>query len=82
MIRDIVRAALVVATLAACAAIVLEARERLMVMEHAGRLMASHSAPAAYAAPATATPPKPEGRLRGFGRAALDFADAAMNVVR
>lgn len=84
MIRDTLRAALVVATLAACASIVLETRERLMVIDHAGRIMAANAAPAYYSAPTPpqATPPQPEGRLRSFGRAAINMADAALNVVR
>lgn len=81
MIRDTLRAALVVATLAACASIVLETRERLMVIDHAGRMMAANAGPPrVYAAPAT--PPQPEGRLRTFGRAAINMADAALGVVR
>lgn len=82
MIRDTLRACLAVATLAACASIVVETRERLMVIDQAGRLMASHAAPAQvyYAAPAT--PPQPAGRLQTFGRAALELADAALGVVR
>lgn len=81
MTRDVLRACLVVVTLAACASIVLETRERLIVLDHTGRLMAAHAAPAqAYAAPAPQ--PQPEGRLRTFGRAAIDMADAALGIVR
>lgn len=79
MIRDAVRSAIAVATLAACASIIVETRERLLVIDHAGRIMASHAAHG-YA-PATPTPPQP-GRLRTFGRAALELADAAIGVVR
>lgn len=89
MIRDIVRAALVVVVLAVATALVIEARWQLALIDSAHRgLMASHAAPPqwqqmptpahAHAAPAT----PPEAPLRRLGRAALDMADAAIGVVR
>lgn len=81
MIRDVLRACLVVVTLAACASIVLETRERLMVIDHAVRMMAAQAGPAqVYAAPAPQ--PQPHGRLQTFGRAAINMADAALGMVR
>lgn len=91
MIRDIVRAALVVAVLAVGTALVVEARWQLAMIDAAHRgLVASTAAQAnawqpmptpahAYAAPAT---PAPDAPLRRLGRAALDMADAALGVVR
>jgi len=81
MIRDTLRAALAVAVMAAAASIVLETRQRLIALEHAGRMIAGQMAPAqVYAAPAP--PSQAGGRLQHFGRAAIEFADAAMSVVR
>lgn len=87
MIRDILRAALVLAVLAVGTSLVVEARWQLAMIDAAHRgLVASHAAPPqwqptpahAHAAPAT----PPEAPLRRLGRAALDMADAALGVVR
>lgn len=89
MIRDILRAALVLAVLAVGTSLVVEARWQLAMIDAAHRgLVASHAAPPqwqpmptpAHAYAATATPP--EAPLRRLGRAALDMADAAIGVVR
>lgn len=81
MIRDTLRAALAIAVMAAAAGIVLETRQRLIALEHAGRMIAGPLPPAhAYAAPTT--PTQVGGRLQQLGRAAIEFADAAMSVVR
>jgi hypothetical protein len=81
MIRDTLRAVLVVATLAAAAAIAVEARYQLAAIDIAHRAtIAGHAAPVASYAP-TPTPSQP-GRLRQFGRAALELADAAIGIVR
>lgn len=84
MIRDAFRAVLVIAVIATAAGIVIETRERLVVIDHASRMMAGHAANAyapahAYAAPA---PAQTDGRLRTLGRAAINLADAALGVVR
>lgn len=78
MIRDTLRAVLVVAVVAACAAITVETFFQLAAIDVARRgchtpAMAQHQP-----APPTAEP----GRLRRFGRAALELADAAVGVVR
>jgi hypothetical protein len=84
MIRDAVRAALVVAVAAALASIVVEARQRLAIIDLAHRATA-------VGQPIAAMPPQagqpgygqPEaGPLRRFGRATLDLADAAIGIVR
>lgn len=84
MIRDTLRAALVVVVMAAAASIVLETRLRLAAIDAAHRAtLTSHAAPMpwpqAQATPVQATPPGPLHRL---GRATIDFADAALGVVR
>jgi hypothetical protein len=83
MTRDIVRAACVVVVLAVAASLVIEVRWQLACIDaaHRGTLAAilRQSAPAA---PAPAPPPAPPGRLRAFGRAVLDLADAGLGVVR
>ena len=80
MIHDIVRAALVVAVLAAGCSLLVETRQRLAMLEIATRIASQqpHTATPVYA-PA----PQPEpGRLRQLGRATLDLADAALGIVR
>jgi len=82
MIRDTIRAALVVAVMAAAAAILVEARHQLAALDIAHRAATAGYAgpPQVYAAPAHA--PAPPGPLRRFGRAAIDMADAAIGVIR
>lgn len=86
MIRDTIRAALVIVTLAAAAGIVIETRFQLAAIDTAHRA-ALAGAPAPM--PTLAGPPMPTpapahapGRLRSFGRAAIDLADAAIGIVR
>lgn len=79
MIRDALRAVLAVAVLAAAAGIVVEARRELAVIDLAQRFAGQPMA----AQPMAGQPVPPEPtRLRRLGRAALDMADAALNVVR
>ena len=82
MIHDTLRAALLIAVLAAAASILVETRHRLAVLDLSARLAATpqpHVAPM----PAYQTIPQPEpGRLQRFGRATIDLADAAMGVIR
>lgn len=85
MIRDAFRAALVLAVVAGTAAVVVEARRELVVVEMAGQMglaaiQRAGVAPPAWQAPGQDRPP--EGRLRRLGRAAIDMADAAIGVVR
>jgi hypothetical protein len=79
MIHDIVRAALVIAVLAAGCSLLVETRHRLAVIELSSRMVAAQP----YAQPAYQPIPQPEpGRLRQLGRATLDLADAALGIVR
>lgn len=89
MIRDALRAVLAVAVLAAAAGIVVEARRELAVIDLAQRFAGQPMAGQPMAGQPMAgqpmagqpMPPEPT-RLRRLGRAALDMADAALNVVR
>jgi hypothetical protein len=79
MIHDIVRAALVIAVLAAGCSLLVETRQRLATLEIATRLASQQP----YAQPVYQPMPQPEpGRLRQFGRATLELADAALGIVR
>jgi hypothetical protein len=79
MIHDTLRALLVIAVLAAGCSLLVETRHRLAVIELSARL----ATPQPYAVPAFQPAPQPEpGRLRTFGRATLDLADAAIGVFR
>lgn len=80
MIRDTLRAALVIAVMAAAASILLETRLRLAAIDAAHRnTMTAH----AYAVQAHAQPAAPPpGPLHNLGHAAVRFADAALGVVR
>ena len=82
MIHDTLRAALLIAVLAAAASIAVETRQRLAVIEIAIR-MATPVPPQAMPQPVYHAIPQPEpGRLQRFGRATIDLADAALGVVR
>ena len=75
MLRDITRAALVVAVLAAGSALLVETRYQLAAIDVAHRQCLGQ--------PAYAMPQQPQpGRLRQFGRATLELADAALGIVR
>lgn len=75
MIRDTIRAALVVAVMAAGSALLTETRYQLACIDVAHRQCIGH--------PAYAMPQQPQpGRLRQFGRATLELADAALGIVR
>lgn len=85
MIRDTIRAILAVAVVAAIASIGIETRYQMAVIDTAHRNAVA--APAAVPGPPAgwqpvAPQPAEPGRLRRFGRAALDLADAAIGVVR
>lgn len=82
MIHDIVRATLIVAVLACSAAILLETRERLAVIDTAARLMVAHH-PQPMPMPVYQPVPQPEqGRLQRLGGAVTNLADAALSVIR
>jgi hypothetical protein len=81
MLQDIVRAALVIAVLAAGCSLLVETRQRLAMLEIATRLASQQP----YAQPVYQPMPQPQpesGRLRQLGRATLDLADAALGIVR
>jgi hypothetical protein len=79
MIHDVLRAALVIAVLAAGCSLLVETRQRLATLEIATRLAGQQP----YAQPAYQPMPQPQpGRLRQFGRATLELADAALGIVR
>lgn len=85
MIRDTLRAALVIVTLAAAAGIVIETRFQLAAIDTAHRAaLAGAPAPLPPLAgpPMLPPPPAAPGPLRNFGRAAIDLADAALGIVR
>jgi len=79
MIHDTLRALLIIAVLAAGCSLVVETRQRLATLEIATRLASAQP----YAQPAYQPMPQPEpGRLRQFGRATLELADAVLGIVR
>jgi hypothetical protein len=79
MIHDTLRALLMIAVLAAGCSLLVETRHRLAVIELSARM----ATPQPCAMPATQPAPQPQpGRLRTFGRATLELADAALGVVR
>ena len=75
MIRDTIRAALAIAVMAAGSALLVETRYQLAAVDVAHRQCLGQPA---YAMPQQAQP----GRLRQFGRATLELADAALGIVR
>jgi hypothetical protein len=81
MIRDLVRTACVLVGMAVAASLLVEVRFQLAAIDLAQRqaVMPMAGLPTAYPQPAPASPP---GRLRAFGRAVLDLADAGLGVVR
>jgi len=82
MIHDTLRAALLIAVLAAAASIAVETRHRLAAIDLSARLV-MHQHPQMMPQPAFQSMPQPEpGRLQRFGRATLDLADAALGVIR
>ena len=76
MIRDAIRAALVVAVMAAGSSLLTETRYQLACIDVAHRQCIGQPA---YAMPQQQPQP---GRLRQFGRATLELADAALGIVR
>lgn len=81
MIHDTLRALLIIAVLAAGCSLLVETRQRLATLEIATRLASAQP----YAHPAYQPIPQPQpepGRLRQFGRATLELADAALGLVR
>ena len=82
MIHDTLRAALLIAVLAAAASILVETRERLAVID-LSRHLASSSQPQPMPMHVYQPAPQPEpGRLQQLGRATMNLADAALSVLR
>jgi hypothetical protein len=83
MIRDLVRTACVILGMTVAASLVVEVRFQLACIDLAQRRTVPPLAglPTAYPQPAPVEP-KPPGRLRAFGRAVLDLADAGLGVIR
>ena len=77
MMRDTLRAALVVAVMAAAAALLVETRYQLAAIDVA------HRQTIGQPAPLVSTPAAmPHSPLRRFGRAGLDLADATLGILR
>ncbi len=75
MIRDTIRAALAIAVMAAGSALLTETRYQLACIDVAHRqCIGGH--------PAYAMQQPQPGRLRQFGRATIELADAALGIVR
>lgn len=77
MIRDLFRAALAIAVMAAGSALLVETRYQLASIDVAHRQCLGQQIAATHA-----VQPQQPGRLRQFGRATLDLADAALGVFR
>ena len=77
MIRDTIRAALAIAVMAAGSALLTETRYQLACIDVAHRQCIGGQP--AYAMPQQSPQP---GRLRQFGRATIELADAALGIVR
>ena len=82
MIRDLVRTACIIATLAVAASLLIETRLRLASIELAVRQAHCPVASVGYVPAPTGQAPEPPGPLARLGRAALGLADAALGVVR
>ena len=83
MIRDIVRACLAVAAMAVAAALVVQVRYELAAIDVAHRAAIAPAGQPAHGQPVASQPADGQpGPLRRLGRATLDMADAALNVVR
>jgi hypothetical protein len=82
MIRDLLRTGCVIVTMAVAASLLVEVRFQLAAIDFAQRQATAYPAlPGTFPQPAPVEP-KPPGRLRAFGRAVLDLADAGLGVVR
>lgn len=81
MIRDILRAALAILVLSVAAGLLVETRFQLAAIDVAHRNAVSQNV--THYSPQIQQPQHtPPGRLRQFGRATLDLADAALGVIR
>jgi hypothetical protein len=78
MIRDILRAACVIACMTAGAALLVETRYQLAAIDVAHRQALAPQAVACHPQQQIEQP----GRLRQFGRSALNLADATVGIFR
>ena len=74
MLRDILRAALAIIVMATASAVLVETRYQIAAIDVAHRQCLGQ--------PAYSLQPQHTGRLRQFGRATLELADAALGIVR
>lgn len=82
MIRDLLRTACVLVGMAVAASLLVEVRFQLACIDMAQRQATATPPQAAWLPQPAPVEPKPPGRLRAFGRAVLDLADAGLGVVR
>lgn len=80
MIRDITRACLTIAVMAAAAGLLVEVRYQLAAIDAAHR-SALHTSALHTSAPMV-TDQQPSSPLRRLGRAGLDLADATLGIIR
>lgn len=77
MIRDTLRAVLVVGVLAIASAMLVETRLQLAAIDVAHRVALHHSTPMVVAAPQA-----PPNRIRRLGQATIELANSALEIVR
>ena len=81
MIRDFVRTACVITVMAVACSLLIETRLHLAAIDTAQRQAVTPLAGLPTVPPHAPPAPQP-GRLRSFGRAILDLADAGLGVIR
>lgn len=82
MIRDMIRAALVVACMTIGAALLVETRYQLAAIDVAHRNATLHAVTPQYAAPQPVHQEQEPSPLRRLGRASVSLADAALGILR
>jgi hypothetical protein len=78
MIRDLLRTVCFIAVMAVASSLIIETRLQLAAIDTAHRQAMQPMA----TLPVPPAPASPPGRLRAFGRAVLDLADAGLGVIR
>jgi hypothetical protein len=78
MIRDLLRTVCLIAVMAVASSLIIETRLQLAAIDTAHRQAMQPMA----TLPVPQPTPAPPGRLRAFGRAVLDLADAGLGVIR
>ena len=82
MIRDILRAACVIACMTIGAALLVETRYQLAAIDVAHRQALAPQVVAQQMPQPNSQPLEKPGRLRQLGRSALNLADAALGILR